>query len=101
MDEIGFCNYHCEDINEETFEFKGCWNCHYLDFSENWLYVDVKEASELLDVSERTIRYWIKNGKVIGRLYIKQRRQGFLGSRIKYFITKKSIEKRKSELLRI
>jgi hypothetical protein len=71
---FGYCDYHEEEINEKTFEYKDCWNCYHFKKGHDFLYYDVNEVSEILRVSPSTIRRRIKNGSLKGRLFERQRR---------------------------
>jgi len=75
---IGYCSnethikHKGKEINEESFEYKGCWNCIYFERVSNFPYYDVEEISELLCVSKNTIRRTINKGKLEGRLFRRQ-----------------------------
>ncbi|MBA7679299.1 hypothetical protein ES703_87588 [subsurface metagenome] len=101
---IGKCSnythtkYKGEDISEETFEYKGCWNCwQYFEYSDIFPYYDVEEASQRLGVSRNTIIRWIKKGKLEGRLFTMGAQKYVCGSHKKYFIKKESVDKIKNE----
>jgi transposase len=51
----------------------------------------VPEAAEELHVSERTVRRWIKSGKLDGELFEQQRKTHSLPSPSKYHISKESL----------
>ena len=88
--------YKGEDISEETFEYKGCWNCwQYFEYNKDFPYYDVKETSEILGISQTTVRNWIKKGKLDGKLFIMWAQKYVMGSHKKYFIKKESVDKLK------
>lgn len=62
---VEFCG---EEIDDCTFGYKGCWNCHFfeLDF-EKFMYVHI--AAYQYDVSESTIRRWCRIGKINAEKY--------------------------------
>jgi len=94
---VGYCDYHEEDVDIATFEYKGCWTCRY--FSSNSRLVDIREASEILKVHPNTIRRWIKKGKLEGNLFIRRRYSPALDPPYrKYFIYRESIEKALREI---
>jgi len=94
IQEFGYCEYHKEKIDESTFEWKGCWKCHYFIKGENFKYYTVKEASRMLGISENTVRRWIKIGKLEGRLFEQGRSESRTSFPLKiYFIEKESVEK--------
>ena len=37
-----------DKIGEETFEYKGCWNCIWFSQGNDFPYYDVEETSRLL-----------------------------------------------------
>lgn len=88
---FGYCAYHEEIVEEETYCWKGCWGCPYFQFGQAFPYTFVTEASEVLEVSESTVRRLIKKGKLEGELFEQQRRTGSLPSPSKYHILKKSL----------
>lgn len=90
---ITHIKYKGEEISEETFEYKGCWNCEYFGYGTNFPYYDVEEASKQIGVSKSTIIRWIKTGKLSGRLFIMREPKFAWGSRKKYYIKKDDIEK--------
>jgi len=81
-----------EEISEETFEYKGCWNCEYFEYGDNFPYYDVEETSQLIGVSKSTIRRWIKKGKLAGKLFIMWESKFVWGSRKKYYIDKNEVD---------
>lgn len=97
MSILGTCNnlthqkYKGEKISLETFEYKGCWNCHYFERDANFPYYDVKEAPKILGKSKSTIIRWIKNNKLDGNLFIRIESKFQSGAPKKYFITKESV----------
>jgi hypothetical protein len=96
---FGYCDYHEEEINEETFEFKGCWNCYHFKEGHDFPYYDVNEASKILRVSPSTIRRRIKNGSLKGRLFKRQRVSWQNGPPKIYFVDIESVKvlKRRSK----
>jgi len=92
---FGYCEYHERFVDEGLYEFKGCWGCNYFYKGKEFPYIDVKEASKELGVSENTIIMWIKKGKLKGRLFVRGRRRlGFLllSPPRKYHIEIKSVK---------
>ena len=88
---IGYCHHHEEKVDLNTFEYKGCWTCHY--FLNGDILIDATEAASKLEVTETTIIKWIKVGKLNGRMFIKLRRRfGFNPPYKKYYIYRKSID---------
>lgn len=87
-----------EEISEETFEYKGCWNCEYFEYGDNFPYYDVEEASQQIGVSKSTIIRWIKAGKLSGRLFIIGESKFVLGSWKKYYIDKNEVDTTINEL---
>ena len=87
-----WCNLHENYVDWSTFEWKGCWGCqHFSGLSSNYVYVS--EAADMLKVSERTVRQWIKKGVLEGALYIRVRSWFSLSSPpAKYVINRKSVE---------
>ena len=80
-----------EDVDETTFEWKGCWNCP--DFKRyNFPYYTVKEAAQILGRCPATIRSWIKSGKIKGKLFKLERKKFAYGPRRIYFIEKESVK---------
>ena len=71
--------------------YKGCGGCPDFEYSKDFPYYDVEEASEILGKSQSTIRNWIKNGKLKGKLYVKGRSSNYCSSWRKYFIEKENI----------
>jgi excisionase family DNA binding protein len=88
---FGYCDYHEETVEEETYCWKGCWGCHHFQFGQAFPYTFVTEASEVLKVSASTVRRMIKKGKLEGELFEQQRRNRSLPSPAKYHILKKSL----------
>ena len=95
---MGYCDYHEEDIDVETFEDKGCWGCRH--FGLNPEYANVHDASLVLGVSKSTIRRWIKIGKIEGHLFVSYGVR-FVSPPRKYFIVAKSLEKLRKKRARI
>ena len=85
--------YKDEEISEETFEYKGCWNCEYFEYGDGFPYYDVKEASQQIGVSKSTIIRWIKKGKLSGKLFIMTEPKFVWGTRKKYYIDKNEVNK--------
>jgi hypothetical protein len=90
---FGYCKYHEEEINESTFEWKGCWKCPYFIKGKNFKYYTVAEVGRILGISESTVRRWIKIGKLKGRLFEQRRFTGNVAARRIYFIEKESVNK--------
>ena len=84
--------YKGEDISEEIFEYKGCWNCEYFEYGNKFPYYDVEEASQQIGVSKSTIIRWIKKGKLAGKLFIMGEPKFVWGSRKKYYLNKKEVD---------
>lgn len=93
---VGYCRKHDEKVSVNQFEYKGCWTCWgYFERTDDWPYYDVEEAAELLDVSKSTVRRWVKDGKLDGRLFKRGRKDPQFLSDFplkKYFIKKDSVE---------
>jgi len=89
---FGYCRYHETSIDESTYKWKGCWGCYHFARGKDYPYVTVYEASEIFNVSENTIRRWIKKGKLKAHLFEQGRHTIFLPSPRKYHIEKQSIE---------
>lgn len=90
---FGYCDLHDRSVNKSEFKYKGCWGCHHFSRGDKFLYVTVKEASNILDVSESTIRRWIKKGKLEGYLFKQIRSpKGGLPAPNTYFIKRESVE---------
>ena len=90
---FGSCDLHEEDIEEDTYRYKGCWGCQYFEFGQTFPYLFVSEATEELMVSESTIRRLIKKGILVGELFEQQRTTHSLPSPYKYHISKESLRK--------
>jgi len=88
-----WCNYHEETVGWSTFEWKGCWGCHYFSGLDPEEYVYVSEAAELLNISGQTIRQWIKAGILDGTKYIKQRKMFNCSAWQIFVISRDSVEK--------
>jgi len=97
-EEFGYCDLHEEYINEETYEYKGCWNCFHFWEGEGFPYVTVPEASKELGFSQSTVRRWIRSGMLKGRLFTQRRRTRFLPAPPTYHIEKESLEALKRAL---
>lgn len=93
---VGYCRKHEEKVDKQQFEYKGCWTCwSYFERTDEWPYCDVKQAAEKLEVSKTTVRNWIKNGKLDGRLFERGRNHPDYRSDFpnkKYFIRQDSVE---------
>jgi excisionase family DNA binding protein len=87
---LGYCVLHGE-IHWQEFEYKGCWSCYHFAESEDFPFVDVSKASEIIGVSKSTIRRWIRKKKLKAYLFRKWRRT-FSPAPKKYFIEKESID---------
>ncbi len=91
---LGKCNnithntYRGERNNEETFEYKGCWNCLHFEYDKIFPYLDVEQASKVYKVSKSIIRNWIRSSKLDGKLFIMREPKFVWGSRKKYFVKK-------------
>ncbi len=42
-DNVTHNEYRGEEISEETFEYKGCWNCIWFSQGNDFPYYDVEE----------------------------------------------------------
>jgi hypothetical protein len=71
---FGWCDYHEDYIDEYTYEWKGCWHCHYFTSGRDFPYTFVNELAEEFKVTPQTIRRWIRTGKLKGRLFIQKRK---------------------------
>ena len=89
---FGYCDLHNEDVWEPEFEWKGCWNYYHFSYSADCLYTDVREATQLLKKSPSTIRRWLKDGHLEGKLLIRGRPEFQAGPLYKSFIEKESIK---------
>jgi len=89
---FGYCDLHNEEVWELEFERKGCWNCYHFGYSADSPYIDVQEAAQLLKKSPSTIRRWLKNGRLEGKLFIRKRPVFQTGSPRKWFIEGESIK---------
>ena len=69
---LGYCDLHEREVWEEEFEQKGCWNCYHFGYSADSPYVDVQEAAQLLQKSPSTIRRWLKDGRLEGKLFSRE-----------------------------
>lgn len=58
LDNIGYCNFHEEQVRWKMFDHKGYWLCSYFDKSKGWLYAD--DAAKKYNVYVKTIYRWIK-----------------------------------------
>jgi len=93
---FGYCDYHEANVLEEEFAWKGCWNCYHFSYSADFPYFDVHEAANTLKKSPSTIRRWLNEGHLHGKLFERGRRQFQLGSPRKWFISKASARLLKS-----
>lgn len=89
---FGYCEYHDEPIEFNTYEWKGCWGCHYFIEGEDFPYTFVSNVAKELGVSENTIRRWIKKEKLKADLLEQIRRTDSLPAPRKYHIEKESVE---------
>lgn len=93
---LGSCGHpkHENDpiVNEDAFTWKGCWGCHHFSWKDPKPLLDVKEASELVDVSKSTIRRWIRQGKLEGRMFVQGRETSSLPASRKYLIRREDFE---------
>ena len=85
---LGYCDLHEEEVWEEEFERKGCWNCYHFDYSADSPYIDVQEAAQLLKKSQSTIRRWLKDGRLEGKLFTRKRPVFQIGSPRKWLVKK-------------
>jgi len=60
--EFGWCDLHDEPINEDTYEWKGCWGCYHFGEGTGFPYASVQEVASELGVSCSTVRRLIKSG---------------------------------------
>ena len=97
MAEFGYCSYHDEEVDENTYKWKGCWSCYHFSEGDGFPYVSIPVASGELGVSESTVRKWIKEGRLEGYLFERGRRI-FSPPYRKYHITKGSVERLKKEI---
>lgn len=65
---LGYCDYHEEELDESTFEYKGCWTCFHFQQTEN-VYFTVSEVATKNNVSPKTIYRWIKKGILEAQLF--------------------------------
>lgn len=90
---IGYCELHEGHLSLDKFKWKGCWSCHYFRQDEEFPFIDLFEASDILSVSRSTIVRWIKNKKLVGYLFERGRKLSFLSPpHKKYFIESESID---------
>ena len=89
---VGYCDLHEREVQEEEFERKGCWACYHFGYSTDYPYVDVQEAAQLLKRSMSTIRRWLKTGRLVGKLFIRERPEFQSGSPKKWFVSEEAIE---------
>ena len=89
---FGYCDLHEREVWEQEFERKGCWNCYHFDYSEDCPYADVKYAARSLKKSQSTIRRWLRDGRLEGKLFIHERPGFQLGAPQKWFVNDESIE---------
>lgn len=89
---FGYCDLHEREVWEREFEQKGCWNCHHFGYSADFAYVDVQEAAQLLKKSPSTIRRWLKESRLEGKLFVRERPEFQTGSPRKWFVSEESIE---------
>ena len=94
VDGFGWCEYHDDIVDVSTYEYKGCWGCHYFIYGKNFPYYFVKDVAEMFNVSESTVRRWIRQGKLDGILFKQIRRPppGVIPAPRKYHIPKESLE---------
>jgi len=93
---FGHCSHerhYNEEIDESTFEWKGCWNCWHFDPGDDYDLLDIKQMAEILDVSISRVRSLINKGKLEADLFERGRDMTLtggliLGARKKYFIRK-------------
>jgi len=98
IDGFGYCDFHEEPVDEETYEYKGCWGCYHFHEGKDFPYVSVMEASKELGVSESTVRRWVKKGKLKGRLFVQERSCfGSLPPPPKYHIERESVNELKKK----
>ena len=90
--EFGYCDLHEELTDEVTYRYKGCWGRQHFEFGQTFPYLFVSEASKELQVSDSTVRRWIKRGKLDGELFEQQRKTHSLPAPAKYHISKKSLK---------
>lgn len=88
---VGYCDYHERDVLEREFGLKACWNCYHFDGSSDSEYVDVEEAAGQLQKSTSTIRRWLKDGRLKGKLFVRGRRYFNGGSPRKWLVKKESV----------
>lgn len=44
-EEFGWCDLHDELVDEDTYEWKGCWSCYHFSEGNGFPYVSVQEAA--------------------------------------------------------
>lgn len=93
IEEFGWCDLHDDQVDENTYEWKGCWGCYHFSQGDGFRFTSVQEAALELQVSCCTVRRWVKNGKLEGRIFEQGRRNRSLPSPRKYHITLESIQK--------
>lgn len=91
-----WCNFHEESVDWSTFEWKGCWGCHYFSGLDPEEYVYVSEAANIFGVCTETVRRWIKNGNLEGIKFIRGRSMFTCHAWKIYLVTRESVD----ELLR-
>ncbi len=89
---LGYCDLHEREVWEGEFERKGCWNCYHFGYSKSSLYVDVQETAKLLKKSTSTIRRWLKEGRLEGKLFVREQLVFWGGSPRKWLVKRESIK---------
>jgi hypothetical protein len=92
---FGYCGLHEKPIEEDQYEWKGCWGCYHFIQGRGFPYLSVSYVSEKLGVSESTVRGWIKKGLLRGKIFEQGRYTGSTPAPRKYHIEKESFEELK------
>ena len=88
---LGYCDLHEREVREVEFEQKGCWNCYHFSYSADSGYIEVWEAADLLNKSSSTIRRWLKDGRLEGKLFLREWPRFQIGSPRKWLTDEESI----------
>ncbi len=92
VDCFGWCDLHDDTVSEYTYEYKGCWSCYHFGEGNRFPYVSTREAACELKVSESTVRRWLRQGRISGRIFERERNRQDLGALRKLHIDLKSLE---------
>jgi hypothetical protein len=98
---VGKCAHYLHngwEIDESTFEYKGCWGCYH--FHRNDILMTVSEVAEAFGVSASTIYRWLRKDKkdklkgLRGRVYKRVRKSSWeSGRNTVYFFERDSLPK--------